>query len=362
MVSRPPPPLTPYPRGWYLAAHSDQLAPLAIQNLRIFGEDVVLFRDAQGQAHLVDAYCPHLGAHLGHGGKVVDDRIRCPFHGWEFAGKDGMCQKIANGDPVPPKARLRCWILDERDGAIFVWFHERGEPPTWHVGEFPGLVGPGWSRWHHGEWILNARIQDITENDADISHTPVMHDFTSGKIHIEMDADGPRLESRISTLISLFAFGVPKALGVGPLRDLLGRVPNNITVVRWGISLGWISNDIQLPGGLHYNTQTLATTTPIDAQRCRLILRHRVRELPVITPLALRSYAGVFNSTLEQDIVVWEHKIYRPRPIASRSDWAILRFRSWARQFYDPHEYDAAMGRVKDAEAPTDAAQLAHGE
>lgn len=352
MSLRPHSSLTPFPRGWYFAAHSDELAVGAIVRVQLCGEELVLFRDAQGQVRMVDAYCPHLGAHLGHGGRVVGDRIRCPFHGWEFAGGDGACVRIANGDPVPPKARLRCWPVVERDGVIFAWYHEGGEPPSWQVGEFPGLGEPGWSRWRAREWILDARIQDITENDADIAHTPVMHHFATGKIDITMEPSGPRLESHIHTDVDLFAFGLPRVLGIGPLRSMLSRVPDHITVIRWGISLGWIDNDLQLPGGLHFRTQTLATTTPIDADRCRLILRHRIRELPVATPLALRGYADLFNATVEQDVVVWQHKIYRTRPVASRSDWAILRFRQWARQFYDPHHYDAAMGRApRDQEA-----------
>ena len=35
----------------------------------------------------MDAYCEHLGAHLGYGGTVVEERIRCPFHGWEWNDK-----------------------------------------------------------------------------------------------------------------------------------------------------------------------------------------------------------------------------------------------------------------------------------
>ena len=32
----------------------------------------------------MDAFCPHLGAHLGHGGTVDGCEIVCPFHGWQF--------------------------------------------------------------------------------------------------------------------------------------------------------------------------------------------------------------------------------------------------------------------------------------
>ena len=33
---------------------------------------------------VVHAFCPHMGAHLGMGGVVVGNSLRCPFHGWSF--------------------------------------------------------------------------------------------------------------------------------------------------------------------------------------------------------------------------------------------------------------------------------------
>jgi cholesterol 7-dehydrogenase len=41
---------------------------------------LVLFRTESGEAKVLDAYCPHMGADLGVGSKVVGDCIECPFH------------------------------------------------------------------------------------------------------------------------------------------------------------------------------------------------------------------------------------------------------------------------------------------
>lgn len=46
------------------------------------------WRGESGAAYIADAYCPHLGAHLGVGGKVKKECIECPFHGWTFEGSD----------------------------------------------------------------------------------------------------------------------------------------------------------------------------------------------------------------------------------------------------------------------------------
>lgn len=53
-----------------------------------------MFRGQDGEAYVVDAYCPHLGANLAVGGRVVGNCIECPFHGWQFRGNDGKCVKI----------------------------------------------------------------------------------------------------------------------------------------------------------------------------------------------------------------------------------------------------------------------------
>lgn len=48
------------PNGWYLIAYSEELAA---------------FRGEFGRVSVFDAHCPHLGAHLGIGGRVVGDTL-----------------------------------------------------------------------------------------------------------------------------------------------------------------------------------------------------------------------------------------------------------------------------------------------
>ena len=52
--------------------------------LQYFGQHLALWRDDNGVAHVNDAFCPHLGAHFGHGGSVDGEELICPFHGWRF--------------------------------------------------------------------------------------------------------------------------------------------------------------------------------------------------------------------------------------------------------------------------------------
>lgn len=106
-----------FPNGWFVLCESDdvkngqvravdalgsinlQILFLPNQNnslllIFILGENFVVFRTEDGVACILDAYCPHLGAHLGVGSRVVGDCVECPFHGWKFRGQDGQCTSI----------------------------------------------------------------------------------------------------------------------------------------------------------------------------------------------------------------------------------------------------------------------------
>ena len=82
------PPL--YPSGWYTAAFADEISPGEVATRTFMGREIVLYRTMSGELHAAEAYCPHLGAHLGRGGKVRGETIECPFHTFRFSA-DGKC-------------------------------------------------------------------------------------------------------------------------------------------------------------------------------------------------------------------------------------------------------------------------------
>ena len=66
----------PVPNGWFVVEESRELLPGESKALYVFGADVVLFRGEDGTPRMVEAYCAHLGAHLGVGGRVEGGCIR----------------------------------------------------------------------------------------------------------------------------------------------------------------------------------------------------------------------------------------------------------------------------------------------
>ena len=101
------------PAGWFQIGWSTDFPPGHIAAKHYFGEEVVVFRADDGTLRALDAYCGHMGAHLGHGGEVCGDRVVCPFHGWEWNG-DGRNVSIPYQDRPNRAVRIRSWPVMEQ--------------------------------------------------------------------------------------------------------------------------------------------------------------------------------------------------------------------------------------------------------
>ncbi|ERT03826.1 rieske domain protein, partial [Lyngbya aestuarii BL J] len=127
--------LSPFPNSWFRIATSDELPAKGVLPLRYFGQDFVLFRAEDGTPHLLDAHCPHLGAHLGYGGTVEGETIRCPFHGWQW-NCQGDCVKIPYTDKSP-QTQIKSWPVRELNGLIFMYYHHQAQEPDWEIPQVP---------------------------------------------------------------------------------------------------------------------------------------------------------------------------------------------------------------------------------
>jgi nitrite reductase/ring-hydroxylating ferredoxin subunit len=110
-------PFPRYPNGWFQVAYSDELTNGGVLPIEYFGKHAVLFRTEDGTPALLDAFCPHLGAHLGHGGKVKGGCIECPFHAWRY-DTAGTCVEVPYAPKAPTRAKVKPWTMVERNGLI----------------------------------------------------------------------------------------------------------------------------------------------------------------------------------------------------------------------------------------------------
>ena len=147
----------PFPNGWYFVVCSDELKIGEVQQVPLLGQLLAVFRGENGVAVVLDAYCPHLGANLAVGGRVVGCEIQCPFHGWKF-NAEGKCTEIPYADKVPEFAKTKSWISREINGQILVWFDAEGREP-WELMNVENVNTGKWKCRGKTEGFINAHIQ-----------------------------------------------------------------------------------------------------------------------------------------------------------------------------------------------------------
>lgn len=304
----------PVPKGWFAVAWSDELAVGAVRSLRYFARDLVLFRVEDGAAHVLDAHCPHLGAHLG-GGRVEGATVVCPFHGWRWDGA-GRCTGIPYTDRIPPKARMRAWPIVEHSGSIFAWHDPAGGAPGFEVPPHPELSDPEWLPVERHEFTIATCIQEIAENAHDPAHFSAVHGVPAlpeNAAHF----DGPRQISE-----NRGKFVTPR-----------GPVETSIRGTSYGLGVGHLRTR-----GLADMAQLLLQT-PIDAEHVHVRWQFAVPKSAdgAPTPVGV-AFAREFVRQFQQDIPIWESKRYLDRPVLCQGDGSIAQFRRWASQFYGDAE------------------------
>jgi nitrite reductase/ring-hydroxylating ferredoxin subunit len=308
-----------------------------------FGHEVVVYRSQSGHVSVVDAYCPHMGAHFAHGGTVEGEHLRCPFHGFEF-DRQGVCQKTGYGTRAPDDARLFVWPSVERNGFILVWYAGDGREPDWQVPALPdtGRFLPMLSK----TWQLRAHPQETTENSVDLGHLTVVHGYKQVEMLSELRVEGPYLNAKYAMSRSAGFLG----------RSSMIRAEFEVHV--WGLGYSWVN--VHIPEtGIH--TRHFVQVTPVDAEHSTLTIAlsmeehsapHQIhpalRMLPGMAVnhiIARAAFAG-FCADVMQDFAVWQNKRYVHSPVLATGDGPIMRYRRWTRQFYsaaaEPHVVDRA--------------------
>ena len=120
-----------FSQSWFPLCRSDQLAAGQVRGENFLDGKVVVYREQDGIARVVSAYCPHVGADLSLG-CVVGNRLRCAFHHWEYDAR-GVCVRTAIGDPAPASARLFSFPTREHYGVVWAF---NGVRPLWDLPAF----------------------------------------------------------------------------------------------------------------------------------------------------------------------------------------------------------------------------------
>lgn len=302
-----------FPRGWFVVGFSEELEPEQVRPARYFGQDFVIWRTSGGEARVFDAHCPHLGAHLGHGGKVEGDSIRCPFHAWCF-NESGRCQEIPYAKKIPPKAAIRSWPVLERNGFLMLWHDPAGEEPEDYVPLLEEFGAPEWTPWMHRTVQIKTQAREVVENVADVAHFPNVH----GNEVLDFEAKFDGITATQSTHTTGY--------------DRKGRLTKQRTVATY---YGPAIQFSEMAG--EFPTILLNAHIPIDENNLELRIGVLVKGIDYTTKLG-RQLGEMWIDALQvgyfQDVAIWEHKAWRDNPMLCDGDGPIGDLRRWYAQFY----------------------------
>jgi phthalate 4,5-dioxygenase len=141
--------------------------------IRLLGEDLVAFRDSQGEIGLLDEHCPHRGSSLALGANE-DCGLRCLFHGWKF-DVTGQCVDT----PAEPEGSnlaktMRVTAYPTRIGGGMIWTYmgpKEAEP------EFPHMPWFDMAEGHCEAFkvIYECNYAQAIEGAIDSAHAGILH-------------------------------------------------------------------------------------------------------------------------------------------------------------------------------------------
>ncbi len=255
------------------------------REVRVLGEDLILFRTGQGVASLLYPRCAHRGTSLVYG-KVEDDGIRCCYHGWKF-GADGACLEQPcepGGGAQRHKVFQPGYPVQERYGLIWAYMGPPERQPVLPSYEPFENLAPGefietddTSIGGGGPVIVDCNWFQHWENVVDPWHVLVLHGTFSGAQFTEVMLRAPTIRFDYTPL------GV-KVTSLRTLED--GATFRRITEV--GIPTLRVVPNPRV--GKFERVESIGFVLPIDDTHFRIYTVGRVREPGELT--AFRSRQG----------------------------------------------------------------------
>jgi phenylpropionate dioxygenase-like ring-hydroxylating dioxygenase large terminal subunit len=304
------------PYGWFQVAWSDELALGDVLPRYYFGRHLALWRDHSGVAHLNDAYCPHLGAHFGYGGRVEGGELVCPFHGWQF-DCDGNNTTIPYGNRVNQRARIRTYPVREFGQFILAWYHPHAAEPTYEVEPPPELGDDAFSPWTNVSFRVAAACQEMAENSVDGPHFRYVHNTAIVPEIQSYETEGTRSRMR-----SVQRFPTPRGVVDGRI-DVDNHGP--------GFAVTRFSGIV--------DTLLVGAAVPVDLECSEVRFSFKTRKMgdDATTSTVGKAFVAEVCKQFEEDRPIWEHKAHIVRPALADTDPPFLKFRKWYAQFYaDP--------------------------
>ncbi|MFC1960643.1 Rieske 2Fe-2S domain-containing protein [Chloroflexota bacterium] len=164
---------------WYAILESREVKkgkPIGVTRM---GEKLVLWRDSSGKVACLRDKCPHRGVALSIG-KLKEDRLECPFHGFQFdpSGKCMLIPALGRQATPPRKMQAHSYPITEAHDFIWLWWGEYREnlPPISFFDAIDDTLSYATLIDH---WPTH--YSRAIENQLDVVHLPFVHRTTIGR-------------------------------------------------------------------------------------------------------------------------------------------------------------------------------------
>ncbi|WP_437577204.1 Rieske 2Fe-2S domain-containing protein [Sorangium sp. So ce887] len=317
-------PFSPYPNGWFVIASSDKVGRGQVVPTKRFGRDLVVFRTESGAARVADAYCPHMGTHLGYGGKIDGETIICPAHHRRY-DCEGRCVEVPPKGALSMQPGIQIWPTTERNGFIFTYHDTERREPAWQLPEFPTWNADEWTSFeHHERPPSRTSAWEMAADTVDMSHFLLMHNYKNPVVD-EIDTDGPIFRAKVRLTVAGDTYGFPGS----------GDVESTLRGTLYGLGVQFFQTYTDL-GGQILQSLTLAMVTPIDEEYSDARYSTAVKKLDAehVTRFVMDQFVSCAKRAYDEDLPVQANRVYVSRPHLSPHDGPIMRFRSWSEQFY----------------------------
>ncbi|EJL90077.1 Rieske (2Fe-2S) domain-containing protein [Polaromonas sp. CF318] len=140
---------------------------------RVFGEDLVVFRDTKGRVGVMDEYCPHRRVSLVFG-RNEDCGLRCLYHGWKMDVEGNVLEMVSEPAASGMAQKVKHLAYPVKEWGGFVWAY-MGPKETQ-----PEFVPPAWAptadaRVTIAKALIPCNWAQILEGAIDSAHSSSLH-------------------------------------------------------------------------------------------------------------------------------------------------------------------------------------------
>jgi len=319
------PALSMKPTGWFQVAWSSEVGVGDVHRMSYFGREMVAWRAQSGRLTVMDAYCEHLGAHLGYGGHVEGEVIQCPFHGWQW-NHEGRNVRIPYQDRPNRGRRIRAHPVVERNESVYIWHDIEGREPYFDVPDVFASFSDGSSAADYYPQMtlhrdsLELHPQYVLENGVDFAHFKFVHNTPIVPVFTRHDFDDP-----VSYVDFTITFEGDEGQSIEDVKSGVEAINGGLGVA---VTKSWGMVD----------NRTISAITPVDDNtsdvRFTVYIGRTGDDSAKAAGKAQAFGQGVIDQFLA-DVHIWSHQRYSDPPaLTTDENKGFTALRKWANQFY----------------------------